>query len=362
MSFKIKSMTTVLLALFVASTLAIAVLPVGLSYGDGTEDTYYITIEVGQTYEYEPIFNIKEVNLTATTEDTEVITVSIVEVDVSTDNGDDGNGDDGNGDDGDKKNIVTIKGKNIGVGTVEITGTSKQILTNTKTQTIQVEVIAALSITTGPLTFFKDMPGSEGIIESTNHIDDVVYSAQGLPAGLHIDASGKGLIYGKATVIGVFEPEITATNLKTGAVVKKQITISVVDSGSDFELTAGSNVFKISEDSRYFVDNSVTSFDLESDVIDGEWIIKASDTFAGKVEYSVDILNKKLIFTPVESGDLLTLSGDYAVQISHTNNGVTTVKLVVIHFQVSLEFDTAPVASFEVGYAGSAMTVVVSEP
>lgn len=330
------------MVLLVASMFVLAVMPVGISFGDDDPEPDVI-IHVGQEYEYTPIFNVKDVEVEATTTD-EYVTITA---------------------DGSVDGKVVIKGASVGIATVEITGISSHVLTNTSTQEIIVEVIAALEITTTAFTFYKDAAGSEEQVESSND-PDVVYSAKGLPAGLHMDASSTGLIYGKATTVGNYTGDtgvsITATNLKTGMTITTKISIYVVESGSDFELTADdTNIYEATTtgDERYFAVNDVSTFKFTSDEIGGTWAIKASAEFAAAVGYSVNNEDKELVFTPKASADdFSALSGDYAVYIYHTNNGVTTVKHIVIHFQAALDFDTTPVASFVAGYTGAGLVAV----
>ena len=333
---KKKSTTTATMVLITASLFILAALPLGVSYGDDPPD---VIIHVGQEYEYTPVFNIKEV-------DVEAKTLQDTIIDITKDGTTDG--------------TITIEGLAVGTGTVTVTGTSKHVSTNTSVQTFTVEVIAALTITTTEFTFYKDAAGSEKQVESSND-PDVVYSAQGLPDGLHMDASSTGLIYGKATTIGshtgATAVEITATNLKTGMTIKTGITIHVVASGSEFEITADDNVFEATGEDRYFVENDVATFVFASDEIGGTWSVKASEAFADAAEYNIDTTSKKLTFTPTGS-DFSELSGDYAVYIYHTDKGVTTVKYIVIHFQAVLGFDTSPVASFVADYTGSGLEVV----
>lgn len=340
MNTKNKSMSTAVLALFLTSMFVFAAVPIGLSYGDDPvpDPEPDVTIHVGQEYEYTPIFNIKNVDVEA--ESDKPLTVSITK-------------------DGSNDGIVTIKGLLVGTATVTVTGTSQHISSNTSEQTFTVEVIAALTITSTELTFYQFKAGSEGYVTSSND-PDVVFSAQGLPAGLYMDADSDGLIYGKATVLteSANNVTITATNLKTGMTINQEITVKVVVNGSDFTLTKGDDVDVVAGDDRYFVLNSVDEFDFDitTYAIGGAWTVKASAAFADAVNYSVDAVNKKLVFTS-EDDDFSGLSGDYAVYIYHTVNGVTAVEYIVIHFQTDLEFDTEPVASFKVNY-GSGLELV----
>ncbi len=340
MNTKNKSMSTAVLALFLTSMFVFAAVPIGLSYGDDpVPDPEPVTIHVGQEYEYTPIFNIKNVDVEA--ESDKPLTVSITK-------------------DGSNDGIVTIKGLLVGTATVTVTGTSQHISSNTSEQTFTVEVIAALTITSTELTFYQFKAGSEGYVTSSND-PDVVFSAQGLPAGLYMDADGDGLIYGKATVLteSANNVTITATNLKTGMTINQKITVKVLDNGSDFTLAESNGVEKITSDDRYFVLNSVDEFDFDiiTDAIGGAWTVKASAAFAAAVSYTInDRDDGKLVFSSKDDG-FSGLSGDYAVYIYHTVNGVTAVEYIVIHFQTDLEFDTEPVASFKVNY-GSGLGLV----
>lgn len=340
MNTKNQSKSTAVLALFLTSMFVFALVPIGLSYGDDDHD---VMIHVGQDYTYEPIFNIKDVSIIAVVADDNVLDLL----------------NDGAPSGGSSGGTVSFEGKAVGNTTVTITGTSPQISTNTSEQVIKVKVIAALEITTTELTFYKDVAGSEGQIKPDDN-PDIEYSAQNLPTGLHMDASGSGLIYGKATATGTTEIVVTATNTKTTWTVTKSIYIIVVDNGSDFSLVADEKVAEVSGDARYFVLSSDDTFSFEIDTadIDGTWSVIASGAFAAAVECSVDDTNEKLIFTPT-GADFTALSGDYVVYIGHNVNGTITAKYIVIHFQTDLEFNTKPIASFVVGYQTNLVEVGV---
>lgn len=343
MNIKNKSMSTAVLALFLTSMFVFAAVPIGLSYGDDPipDPEPDVTIHVGQEYEYTPVFNIKNVDVEA--ESDKPLTVSITK-------------------DGSNDGIVAIKGLLVGTATVTVTGTSQHITSNTNTQTFTVEVLAALGITTEELTFYKDVAGSERQVKPDDN-PDIEYSAQGLPAGLHMDASGSGLIYGMATTVGTTQVTVTATNTKTTWTVTKTINIIVVDNGSDFTLTADENVATVTGDARFFVLGSDDTFSFKIDTVDisGTWSVIASEAFSGEVEYTIDETNKKIIFTPTDA-NFAALSGDYVVYFGHEVNGAIAVEHVIIHFQTDLAFDTKPIASFVVGYETTLVEVGVVTP
>ena len=356
MNSKKRTVFTATLTLFVAAMFAITVIPASVSQGDpnGTEaNPYEITIQVGQTYEYTPVFNIKNVSVTTKvkvgTEYTSATTDNYIS-DLNVTSG-----------------KISFKGGAVTTvpSMVKITGASAHISSNTADQYLAVTVVAALEIINTPsLTFYTGMAGQSKYVTSSNDgmgVGVVKYSALSsnasagsgkLPEGLHMDAAGNGMIYGKPTTIGDYTVSVTATNTVTGITATKNITIHVVKDPSSFTLTKGSNVEE--ESGKYYVINNTASFSFTSDVTGGNWTVKASESFASAISHSVS----------VDTTDVLTfsvtdkLSGDYVVYLAHTENGCTTEAYVVIHFQAPLGYDTVPRASYYVSYSGSGMSPV----
>lgn len=335
MNQKKRTVFAATMTLLAAAMFAAAFIPTDTSLvdavpdGSGTEaDPYLITIQVGQAYEYTPVFNIKNVNVTAVIASGTGISAPAVST-----------------------GKVSFTGSATGVTKVKITGASVYMPDNKADQYLEVTVVATLAIVTETLTFYKDVAGSEGQVTSTND-PNVVYSAKGLPAGLHMDASGNGLIYGKATAaIGTSATvAITATNTETGISVSKDITVKVVANPSVFTLAAGDGV--VADGAKYYVLNDAATFKFTSGTTAGTWVVKASGDFNEKMSYAV--ADGIITFTKV-SGEL---SGDYVVYFAYTNGGSTTETYVVIHFQAPLGYDTAPKASYYVSYSGAGSGLV----
>lgn len=273
-----------------------------------------------------------------------------------------------------------IKGVSIGTGTFTIKGTSTEFADNKATQEITVNVVAALDITTTALTFYQNVAGSEAYVSSSNDdlatqqnkTGNVVYSANNLPAGLHMDAGGNGLIYGKATTVGTTPVEVTATNIVTKVSVKEDVTVTVLEDPFDFTLTAdGTDVKLNTTDEKYYVidSNSTYNFTANKPFVAGEWTIKASGDFNEIINFTAsgDASVTTLTFTPITSGEKFALSGDYVVVVTHKVLDTTTVatddyrsteQSVVMHFQAGLKFDTLPEASMNVSYTGLGVVAV----
>ena len=349
MNVKIKSALVVAVLALVAMTGFVTTV-----YSDTADAAIgEVNIEVDQVYTYDVIFNVSTALVTDVTVDSgDTFFTAVMDASPT------------------KKVIIT--GTAAGTGKFTITGTSSEFTTNTTTQEITVNVVAALAIIESELTFYKDVAGSEAYVTSTNGSTNVVYSAKNLPAGLHMDAGGNGLIYGKATTEDTTGTAVavTATNTVTKVSVTKDVTVKVLADPFEFTLTPdGTNVIETSG-KYYVVDNKTTySFTVNKPFVAAtEWSIQASGDFNSVIDCvaSNDDGKTKLTFAPTSG--TFALSGDYVVVVTHKVLDTTTVatgdyretqQSVVMHFQAGLAFDTAPEASMNVSYTGMSIEAVV---
>lgn len=304
-------------------------------------ETGVVNIEVDQVYTYDVIFNVSTAKITNVAVDTTGTGLFNAVQDGTT-------------------NTVKITGLALGTGgKFTITAKSNEISTNVTTQIVPVNVVAKLAINESELTFYKDVAGSEAYVTSTNGSTNVVYSAKGLPAGLHMDAGGNGKIYGKATDVtaaaGV-DVGITATNTVTGISITKTVKVIVLSDLSSFTLTGHENVTYDTIKEKYYVNESPVTFSLKSEgVTGGVWTSKASGDFGAVVKITTTTSGSDTIFTftpKVGTDTKFILSGDYVVTIFHNVGGLITEQSVVIHIQAGLLFDTLPEASINVSYTG----------